>query len=103
MSAPRATYQPTLLVASAAPHDQQRYPADARTCNTYGTGRYAGRRVRVMRWADRNAATLEILDHGISIDCELDVTALRRLAFQLLDAAHDIEQLSATAPLELAA
>jgi hypothetical protein len=79
------------LVASEAPHERQRYPGravnHAHSSDPLTPNRYA----RVMRWADKSHAQLDLQDQGISIGIELDAARLRQLAADLLDAAHDIE------------
>lgn len=102
-SAPRSatphliTYQPQLLVPARAPHSVQRYPANLSHSRSFAARPTTPNRgITVMRFADSENAEITIRDIGVSIDIELGAVALRTLAFQLLDAAYDIEQADAT-------
>lgn len=89
-SATLVTYQPQLLVAAAAPHSAQRQPRDHHNVGSADTNTPC-RTVEVFRFAGRSSAKLSIDDMECRFTISLSAANLRRLAFQLLDAAHDIE------------
>lgn len=104
MSEHLITYEPQLLQSSAGKHSNQRYPQGERYCAIVGAESITPHRsISVMRFEDRDTASIESDDFQLSIKIRLDAWALRRLALQLLDAAHDIEQLPASSLIEVAA
>lgn len=103
MSEHLITYEPQLFAAANPQYGNQRYPAGEADCALNGADSSTPRRsISLVRFAERNTATIEIDDIQVSIKIRLDAASLRRLAFQLLDAAHDIEQLPALKRLEIA-
>ena len=92
-SATLVTYQPQLLVAAKAPHGNQRYPANHPfdVAHAAPTAHAKGRKATIFRFQNERHAMVGITDRCLDISIELDADGLRRLAFQLLDAAHDIE------------